>query len=422
MIGASGSEPDGFPEVAIVNGAMNVNTTSLGSGAGVYVYRNTGDWENPANGLTFLQNITEGLVDGMGEPVTVPAEVRFAHMNADEHLDLVVSAASLEPNADPAEGTWGVFVYVWNSQAEQFDLKSHIQTPAPVRGFAIADFDNDGLIDVVAAVDLNQQTYDPLDAAYFLYNLPYDPGRLELAATVVTGTFLNSGDVVAADFNKLLFGLPLIDAVTGDLFDDGVSVLTNGGGFNFGLARRTPACSEGFNAWLFHDMAVGRFTAGSTREDIAGLLRNDQVRILHGDGRGNFIYDCGDNENPGLDTDDFDPPGGGGDPLPPVWNGIAVGHLNGGTKPDLVVTVPADLTSRAWILLGKGDGRFQYNAGDPKYRLPLDDGNGSDFSKLSIQVVCADLNQDGFDDIITSNHRSHTISVLINSTLIVGGP
>jgi len=147
-----------------------------------------------------------------------------------------------------------------------------------------------------------------------------------------------------------------------------------------------------------------------------------EVAIVNGDGRGNFTYDCGDNENPGLDTYDFDPPGGGGEPLPPIWNGIALGHLNGGTKPDLVATVPADLTSRAWILLGKGDGRFQYNAGDPKYRLPLDDGNGPDFSKLSIQVVCADLNQDGFDDIITTNHGSHTITVLINSTLIVGGP
>ncbi len=30
--------------------------------------------------------------------------------------------------------------------------------------------------------------------------------------------------------------------------------------------------------------------------------------------------------------------------------------------------------------------------------------------------------QSGFDDIVTTNHRSHTISVLINSTLIVGGP
>ncbi len=408
------SQPDGYPELAIVNGGFDVNRRILWSGMGVRIYRNTGNWEDPADGLAFLQDITDQFHDEFDNPITVPADVRFAHMDEDEYLDLVISASSLDPDDENSPGIWGVFVYLWNPDPPigqpKFEFKSFTPTPLPVRGLAVADFDLDGLNDVAVAPDLNLW-YVPIDQVYVLRNDPSDPGRLDLAAAVVLD--IDSHDspagMVVADFNRTS-GPVRPDIVTGNLLDNNISLLTNTGGFGFTTAHRNAPCGS----WHFHAMATGRFSANTLRHDIAGLIYSEGViQVLHGDGRGNFSFDCSQDE---LDTYYLSPP-----PLPfvPAWDGIAVGQLNLGTKPDLVVTRPSKNTSAITFLLGRGDGAFQYVAGNPSYHKALDTGNGPDYSKMAIQVICADLNQDGLDDVITANHESHNVTVLINAMVVI---
>ena len=96
-----------------------------------------------------------------------------------------------------------------------------------------------------------------------------------------------------------------------------------------------------------------------------------------------------------------------------------MGQLNLGAKPDLVVTRPNKNTSAITILLGKGDGHLQYVPGNPNYHKALDDGSGPDYSKMAIQVICADLNQDGLDDVVTANHESHNVTVPINAMVVI---
>lgn len=106
-------------------------------------------------------------------------------------------------------------------------------------------------------------------------------------------------------------------------------------------------------------------------------------------------------------------------------------HLNGGTKPDLATV--AWSTSKAFILLGKGNGKLQYSATDARYNLPLQSGTETGFPPGKITI--ADMDQDGFGDlVVTGNGTVDTIDdgfdthtsvvvVLINKfELTTGGP
>ncbi|HRQ74216.1 MAG TPA: hypothetical protein PLU35_14420 [Phycisphaerales bacterium] len=428
VTGGLGGGPDGYPDLAVACGHYDVNHAWTQSAtpepkALVRIFRNTKNWANPADGLSPYQDIFfpefNNFSGGLYYAKTVPAEVRFAHMNPqeDDFLDLVVSASALDPTDpvfDPVHSTWGVYVFLWEPQpVNQFVLKSHYVTDLPVRGLAVADFDNDGLNDVAVATDLNLLSPFPMDVAYMLRNDPQDPGTLVLGASVPLDlpSADVSTDVVVGDFNRVAFGLPLIDATTANWVDNNVSVLTNGGSFNFAPAKRAAPCSS----WHFNDLAAGRFTAGSGRDDVAGIVSgNGWVQILHSDGRGKFTFDCSQDM---LDTYELLP---GGEPIANAFQGITVGHINLGTKPDVIVTRPANGTGQISFLLGKGDGRFQYVPGNPAYHKSLDPGTGPR-SGMAIQVICVDLNQDGLDDIVTTNHASDSVSVLINSTVLPPG-
>ncbi|HRQ74004.1 MAG TPA: VCBS repeat-containing protein [Phycisphaerales bacterium] len=425
VTGGLGGGPDGFPEIAVACGHYDVNRAFTQSPtpeprALVRIFTNTRNWDNPADGLEPHQDIVgefNNFSGGLYYPKTVPAEVRFAHMNDDEYLDLVVSASALDPTDPvfhPDLSTWGVYVFLWVPQpVNQFVLKSHYVTTLPVRGLAVADFDNDGLNDVAVATDLNLLAPVPMDRVYVLRNDPQDPGTLVYGADVLLSlpSADVSGDVVVGDFNRVAFGLPLVDVTSANWVDNNVSVLTNGGSFNFSPVNREAPCGD----WHFTDLAVGRFTAGSTRDDVAGIISTTaRVQILHSDGRGKFTFDCSQDM---LDTYELNP---GGEPIFNAFHGITVANINLGTKPDIIVTRPSYPTSQITFMLGKGDGRFQYVAGNPAYHKTLDPGT-SPRSGMAIQVICADLNQDGLEDIVTANHDSDSVSILINSTVINPG-
>lgn len=412
-------QPDGYPEVAVCGSAWDlvhdVDRRDTGEDGGwIDIFRNDGVTGGNWNGLAPIQTVVPANDIGID---TAPREVAFADLTQADVLDLVVSTASPVPNTF-AE-TWGVLVYRWNGS--QYTLHSSAlytdQSLAvlPARGLVVADFNNDGLKDVALAVDSAEN--------YFIYGPPArdrvaifentvigsESGYLQLANEfgVNLPTAEPTGDIVAGDFRRLTLGQPLTDLVAANIEDDSISLLSNNtGNFNFSVTNQGSGCSNPSVPWAFTDMATGKFTAGSQNWDVAGVGWEGDcaLYVLHGSKTGVFSHNC-TTDVYGLYT--------GCGVRSPTFHSVSAGDLNGGTKTDLVVTRPGSPGSVLW-LLGKGDGTFQFDHANPSYSASI-------AGWMPLQVLCADLDQDGFDDIITSNHDANdpdhgpfSISVLIN--------
>jgi len=97
--------------------------------------------------------------------------------------------------------------------------------------------------------------------------------------------------------------------------------------------------------------------------------------------------------------------------------GVAVGRVNPDIKTDIVVAPmigqPCSPGGGIAIFVGYGDGAFRH----PPYLFCVD----SEHEAKPKFVKVADMDQDGFKDIVTSNFNSHNISVLINSLEAIPG-
>ena len=85
---------------------------------------------------------------------------------------------------------------------------------------------------------------------------------------------------------------------------------------------------------------------------------------------------------------------------------VAVADVNGDGKPDLVFSNEADSTIS--VLLGNGDGSFH---ADPFSSPGLSAGTFA-VGKYPVAVAVADLDGDGFPDVVVANYYDHTVSVL----------
>ncbi len=415
--GGSQGQADGYPEVAVCGSAYDILHTIDRRGQGetggwVQVFTNAGVTNGVWNGLIPLVTIYPAI--DLGGVDTAPREVAFANLTQQDALDLVVACAA------PVPGTtyerWGVLVYKWNGN--QYVLHSSqtytggAAAVQPAGGLVIADFNNDGLDDVAISVDSEEDDVPPSRARVAVFENTWsgsESGYLQLATELENAdpSLKSSADIVAANFNRLEIGQPKIDLVTGNIQHESVSLLTNSatGSFVFAASTQSSACS----VWPFCDMVAGQFTAGSLNWDVAGVAESGDCNlyVLHGTRTGAFSHDCQADVYP-LHTNCV---------AGPAYRGLAIGNLNGGTRPDLVVTDPTNPGGVMW-LLGKADGSFQFLKDHALYSESI---NGW----MPMQVLCADLDQDGFDDIITSNHEVNnpntdpfTISVLLNATNI----
>ncbi|MFG0244251.1 MAG: hypothetical protein ACF8R9_15830 [Phycisphaerales bacterium JB054] len=269
----------------------------------------------------------------------------------------------------------------------------------------VGDFDNDGDMDVAACVDYRETPDPDKDLIYIALN--DGTGILSLSSespyTLSQGSSYGPGDVVAGNFDLIPGILQLPDLFTSGAEINGLATVVSGsniGGAVFSLAN-VGACP----AYLT-DIKPGVLTSGHLQDDAIGVGSDRNVYVYHSDGNGGFSIDCT----------------GGVDDVYPLYEtgivtfyplGLDVGHLNGGTKLDVVA---ADAYgSEVVCLLGKGDGTLQHSLYDNRYYHDVG-------AARPIRVAVADMDQDGFSDIITSNHGEvndpASISVLINEFTI----
>lgn len=399
--GVNTEGPDGYPDLAVVNGNMDVPNNGLPGGDGtVTIFMNTGDWTPPGDGLVLSQTVFI-CVD------CVPAEVEFADMDNDFDLDLVVSAAA---------GSTGHGIYVaMNDGTGQFGTAVRYATQLAVRGLVVADFDGDGFNDAAGGVDL-WLTGPDVDRVLVLFN--DGTGALndqEVPIPLMLAITKPPCDLVAADFNKLTIGPTRIDMVSANMWDFSITVITNLGNRNFSVNTIKPTDLDPNCLsvdWEFESITTNRFTAGSQNEDLAVTeYVDDVVDIFHGTLAGGFTHDCSEQLS---DKYRVNPNSAGN-----CW-GIDSGHLNGGVKPDVATALY--FANEVSILLGKGDGTFQSPANDGYHFSMCPAGPLCPDVDGSIVVKIVDLNRDGFGDLVTSNHYSANISVRINKLSVDADP
>lgn len=416
VIGAEDSVPDGYPEIAVVAGELNFYNVVFPNWSGVpgrvTVFRNNANWDtSPQTGLTVFQHIVLDWVNDY----TVAADVKWADMNGDQRLDLVITATDNDFEDATDDGAWGFYVYHWNWTLQQFVFADYEATTYPVRGLTIADFNNDGYLDAAAAVDMLESTPPDQQRDYIYVALNDGTGGLLSDTALALGTDADesTSELVSGLFDKTPGGGGLPDiftsrptVTTGDALQ-----LTNLGSGSWDAVYTTTSCADWFTG-----VAMGRFTSGKLTDDVVGIGVGGLLYVLHGSGEGGFGTDCSGNEPDDVYLEY-------GAPYNLLPYGVAVGNLNGGTKLDLVAARgTTDPNATVTILLGKGDGSFQFDRLDSRYYPAL--GQTAD---RPFRAVIADMDQDGFGDIITSNHgetnsTAGTISVLINKMIVSTTP
>lgn len=360
-----------------------------------------------------------GFVAGPNSPIAVgaaPSALAVADFNGDGRPDLALTCGA------PAEAGKGDILLLINDGDARFKpgKAGRIDVGQPVDALAVADFNGDRHVDVVAT------GHDFYHVHIFLGDgqggLRRAPGSPFLAHA---GSRPHTHAVAAADVN----GDGHADVLTTNADDNAIAVLLNDG-----QARFSPAPGSPFAALRhpYSSLAV-RDLDGDGRADVAvPLLETGAIGVYLGDGAGRFSAapdspyrvaarpgfvhadDVNGDGKPDLLATHDDVgmvdvllnTGGGRFQLAPgspvrlreaVW-GAATADLDGDGDRDAVLTA----TGRSLALL-RGDGRGGFTPARP----------GLAVGASPNRVECADLDGDGRMDIVCSNHESGDVTVLL---------
>lgn len=365
-----------------------------GDGYPDVVVANNGD-----SSVSVLQNLgVDPLTDewlGFGTPVRYsvarkPYDVELADLDGDGDLDVVVTL----PPPTPQQS--GQISILRNNGGGTFTVESPITVNSTfVQGLTIADFDNDGQLDIALAGDKGPEgDYYPQTEILFGPS-PYS-SRVELP---VPGIENASGyEIVQGYFRKATPGP--VDLAMSIYGANVVFVALNDGNRNFSTHTVEGISSNG--------LASGQFRSGIAFHDLVTptdeLVTPGNVRVYWGALNGQFqiqptVYELGVGEL-GL-RDSY---------------GVATGLIDGGTKIDIVVACQHGNTfphGGVAIFRGIGDGTFL----EPPYNFEVDEPG---FTPKPCFVKVADLNDDGLSDIVTSNTESHRVGVLISALQVIG--
>ena len=346
---------------------FTTNTYPVGSGPLISVADVNGDGRLDlitgnynTNTLTVLTN--NGL-GGFGFYATLnvgksPGSVLAVDVNGDGKLDLI--------SGDYGSSTMTVLT---NNGTGVFGFNATLPTGSGPQTIAAADINGDGKPDLICA---NWTS----------------PGTLTLYTNSGTGVFgfnatLTVGNhpdmVIAADIN----GDGYVDLITANYSDDTLTVLTNNGtgvfGFNATLnVGKTPQ-------WI-----IATDLNGHGKPDlICANVGTNTLTVLTNNGRGVFGL------NATLTV--------GGRPF-----SVAVADLNGDGKLDLISgnggIYPTGSGNTLTVLTNNGSGVFSSNATLTVGIAPY-------------WIATADVNADGKPDLIASNFKDNTVTVLMNTTI-----
>lgn len=450
----SNQSPDGFAEIAVAGELDGI----------VRIYRNQNLWDTlPGSSLTILQNINvfdlidiDTNLDGT-DRIT---QIHFADMNQDTFPDLLVSAVETIGfgNEIVQLGAFLVFPAIFDTFANTFvgfDAPVVVRPELPTTGFTVADYNKDGQPDIIlACVDAFGDP--PLDASRAVIlkgvlvggvltlerqpDADY-PAMFRASANVVSGEFSlitiggigGGGSGTTLDF--VTFGGSSGDPADGPLV---VGLGAGTGPFAFGvvskggtdcgsdipgLAAGSEAVFSTGNAVNYPHPLVAFDPFASADQSLATSDSFESVRIIHNRPRtGAFYHMCnitGSADLYKLDNCEGTQPS----LLAGSFQHLVGGNLNGDAYGDLVHLYPTE--ARGTFLLGRGtpdasNRILQHICGSDLYRLnnyaPV---QGSGNVSLLDQAVCADLDNDGFDEIIISRAGVQvpgTIRVYRNST------
>jgi hypothetical protein len=314
----------------------------------------------PTSFLTFRE--IEQDPSGGNHPYTPPVVADF---NNDGIPDIAVSY-------DGSPGTYGVSVF-FGTGGGSFKGALNLQTGNLPEGLAVGDFNGDGNMDLAVA---NTQ-----DASITIL-LGNGDETFQPGITVSLAAGSHPYLVAAGDFN----GDGLLDlavACTGPVGGPGfVTVL---------LGTSTPGSFEapvnygtiGHPAGL----AVADFDLNGTLDLAVSDAANGEVWILSGNGDGTFSSGTGT-----------------AFPTQTGPGGIVAADFNNDGKTDLAVAYPA--ASQLSVLINDNEipGTLAFKA-----QQPYDTGGPGDF------VAAADLNGDGFVDLVAPNASFNTVSTLLGN-------
>lgn len=363
---------DGYPEVAVANADHS----------SVSIFANTGNWSQPIDGLVPLA----------GSPVSLnysPYGLAAGDIDKDGDMDLVATSYFF-PTVMIIKNNNGAF-----SVTQEINVGSNIKF---LRNLVISDIDQDGRADIVAAGTTHQsqqQASQPRtvilwqEAGSTFTESVYDPGIDEGEGM----------DVAVGPIRGLIPGR--LDVVLGIRFQPVPMffVMLNDGSrqFNANPPQGFTALQNGVNT---AGIALGTFRPVSNVDLVAAESDGFFAHTFLGNAStGSFTFDHAWD----LGDADFS------------W-GVSVGKINADTSRDIAVAVKSC------------DG--QGCPGDGVVAVLVNDGN-ADFSNVYLFAVepngspgphfveVADLNQDGFNDLVTSNLSTHNISVLINKAVVI---
>ncbi|MBL8759957.1 MAG: hypothetical protein JNL50_01515 [Phycisphaerae bacterium] len=418
---------DGLPDIAVVQTQkqLSAGDPRTSAPAQVLIYKNTGSWGVPSNGLSAGPHWTVTLPDAI-DPVLIPLHVELVDVNDDNYPDVLVSVGAAEDPTDPPAGyAPGLYYFRFIPALQVFATDPvYYATAVPISRFRVADMNGDQLPDVVAATDGRAYDYSNSDSVRIFYHVadpqaasPFHPEEALLHVdpnndeanmptnTCVVGNFHRRG------------GIP---GGTADIVTDSMPILSNNGNASgqfptFTIYPQT-FCS-GQSISIDHDMTAGNFRFMNVMTDIATISGiNPEIRVFRSPilagGTPVLSHDC-------L-TDVYPISAFCGEYQPTIkLHGIANAMLNSGSYLDLAATGCDPYVA---ILLGKGNSKFQIDTNDAAYFVSAMPAADELFAEVA-QVIAVDLNLDGKIDLVTSNHYDlndppydGTISVIINTT------
>lgn len=466
----AGIAPDGYPEVAVAGAANGL----------IHFYRNENVWgSNPTGSLTkitFFDNQDLNVFDDLANDLVGTAflpdawiyDIELVEMTGDDAADLVVAFSYRDPAVSASDRTNGAIALYEATDVGlnnfRFIRKDCVAVGLPISGIDIADFGQDGLMDIVVATSPEAQPSTPNapDSArvFVVENNPIGAtaaGDLEL----IPDEFLPnmnepSLNVVAGEMKRITSGglggtgNTLDFATFGGNSGNGIRLVAGSGivpapadlpgissdSFSPPTVETTPDCGSAGSDGL----SGGSGFPGVANEEVYEIELFDpfananqslaastatQICLMHNKPRnGSFFRLC----IPGTTTsaDIYDMLCNESIALTGNTGHFAVGRLNGDAFDDIMHINGAN--RRPSILLGRGtpdaSNRILQFECTSNYRLPVYFGGSTPGGEARIdRVRCADLNLDGRDDIMISAHGTPSkLVVYINNSITSSGP